>query len=102
MEVAKQTFVRTASHHCACWYHHSCILALVMYMHRPVPLRWQATAATEAKSQFLARMSHEIRTPLNGMIAVGQLLAESAIPTLSCMVGVTCRLVAIALLLAPI
>jgi len=27
--------------------------------------------------QFLARMSHEIRTPLNGMIAVGQLLADT-------------------------
>ncbi len=38
-----------------------------------------AEAATEAKSQFLARMSHEIRTPLNGLIAVGQLLAESAL-----------------------
>jgi len=36
-----------------------------------------ASAATEAKSEFLARMSHEIRTPLNGMIAVGQLLAET-------------------------
>ncbi len=35
--------------------------------------------ATEAKSQFLARMSHEIRTPLNGMIAVGQLLADTAL-----------------------
>jgi len=35
----------------------------------------QAAAATEVKSQFLARMSHEIRTPLNGMIAAGQLLA---------------------------
>jgi signal transduction histidine kinase len=33
----------------------------------------------QAKSQFLARMSHEIRTPLNGMIAVGQLLAETAL-----------------------
>ncbi len=43
----------------------------------------QAAAATEAKSQFLARMSHEIRTPLNGMIAVGQLLAESAAPARS-------------------
>ena len=39
----------------------------------------QAAAAAEAKSQFLARMSHEIRTPLNGMIAVGQLLAETAL-----------------------
>ena len=38
-----------------------------------------AEAATEAKSQFLARMSHEIRTPLNGMIAVGQLLADTAL-----------------------
>ena len=37
----------------------------------------QAAAATEAKSQFLARMSHEIRTPLNGMIAVGQVMAAS-------------------------
>lgn len=37
----------------------------------------KAHSANEAKSQFLARMSHEIRTPLNGMIAVGQLLAET-------------------------
>ena len=39
----------------------------------------KALLATEAKSQFLARMSHEIRTPLNGMIAVGQLLAETSL-----------------------
>ena len=37
----------------------------------------EAKIATEAKSAFLARMSHEIRTPLNGMIAVGQLLADT-------------------------
>ena len=36
-----------------------------------------ATAATEAKSKFLAHMSHEIRTPLNGLIAVGQLLEDT-------------------------
>ncbi len=44
-----------------------------------VAVHGQAAAAVEAKSQFLARMSHEIRTPLNGMIAVGQLLAETAL-----------------------
>ena len=37
----------------------------------------KAEAATESKSKFLANMSHEIRTPLNGMIAVGQMLADS-------------------------
>jgi len=36
-----------------------------------------ASAATEAKSRFLATMSHEIRTPLNGIISVSQLLVES-------------------------
>ncbi len=81
MEPAKQTCASTVSHHSACWYQEACIFALVMYTHRRVLLYWQATAATEAKSQFLARMSHEIRTPLNGMIAVGQLLAESAVLT---------------------
>jgi signal transduction histidine kinase/CheY-like chemotaxis protein len=32
-------------------------------------------AASQAKSQFLARMSHEIRTPLNGVLGMAQALA---------------------------
>ncbi len=34
----------------------------------------QATAATEAKSRFLANISHEIRTPMNGVLGVLQLI----------------------------
>lgn len=34
----------------------------------------KATAASDAKSQFMANMSHEIRTPLNGIIGSAQLL----------------------------
>lgn len=41
--------------------------------------RAAAEAATEAKSVFLANISHEIRTPLNGMIAVSQLLLQTAL-----------------------
>ncbi|MEM9200482.1 MAG: ATP-binding protein [Actinomycetota bacterium] len=37
----------------------------------------QAQTADRAKSEFLANMSHEIRTPLNGVIAIGELLADS-------------------------
>jgi signal transduction histidine kinase/DNA-binding NarL/FixJ family response regulator len=33
-----------------------------------------ASAAGEAKSQFLARMSHELRTPLNGILGFAQVL----------------------------
>ena len=32
-------------------------------------------AASQAKSEFLARMSHEIRTPLNGVLGMAQALA---------------------------
>ena len=55
------------------------ITSVGLRSHHLVTVLVQAAAATEAKSQFLARMSHEIRTPLNGMIAVGQLLAETAL-----------------------
>jgi len=34
-----------------------------------------ATAASEAKSAFLAMMSHEIRTPLNGVLGMAQAMA---------------------------
>ncbi len=36
-----------------------------------------ARAASEAKSQFLAKISHEIRTPLNGIIGMTHLLLDS-------------------------
>jgi signal transduction histidine kinase/ActR/RegA family two-component response regulator len=35
----------------------------------------EATAASEAKSLFLATMSHEIRTPLNGVLGMAQAMA---------------------------
>ncbi|MCG3196541.1 MAG: Sensor histidine kinase RcsC [bacterium] len=36
-----------------------------------------ATAAAQAKSQFLATMSHEIRTPLNGVLGMNGLLLDT-------------------------
>ncbi|HEX3699624.1 MAG TPA: response regulator [Phenylobacterium sp.] len=37
----------------------------------------QLREANKAKDEFLAIVSHELRTPLNGMIATGQILAQT-------------------------
>jgi signal transduction histidine kinase len=43
-------------------------------------LRKQATAANDAKSEFLSRMSHDIRTPLNGIIGMTYIAQEQDNP----------------------
>ncbi|MBS1984781.1 MAG: response regulator [Bdellovibrionales bacterium] len=41
--------------------------------------RDEAQAATQAKSEFLARMSHEIRTPMHGMLSMIDIMGQKVL-----------------------